>query len=68
MTSHVAARVTAEVTAQVAAAFQRYKTTEAGLAMATGHASGRAPVSGSLAPDSGRKGGPSRTEKGKGRQ
>ena len=47
---------------------QKYRTTAAGLAMATGHASGRPPVSGSLAPDSGRKGGPSRTSKGKGRQ
>jgi hypothetical protein len=47
---------------------QRYRTTEEGLATATGHASRQPPVSGSLAPDSGRMGGPSRTKKGKGRQ
>ncbi|HEX7407396.1 MAG TPA: hypothetical protein VF515_07060 [Candidatus Binatia bacterium] len=47
---------------------QRYKTTEAGLAMATAHASGRPPVSGPLSPDSGRDGGPSRKKKGKVRQ
>jgi hypothetical protein len=33
MTPHVAAQVTVEVSAQVVAAFQRYRTTEAGLAM-----------------------------------
>jgi hypothetical protein len=47
---------------------QRYKTTEAGLAMATAHASGRPPVSGPLSPDSGRDGGPSRKKKGTVRQ
>ena len=47
---------------------QRYRTTEAGLAMATGHASGRPPVSGPLAPNSGRKGGQSRTKRRKGLQ
>ena len=39
---------------------QRYRTTEAGLAMANAHAIGRPPVSGPLSPDSGRKGGPFR--------
>jgi len=47
---------------------QRYRTTEAGLAMAAAHASGRPPVSGPLPPDSGREGDSNRRKKGKGRQ
>ncbi len=47
---------------------QRYRTTEAGLAMATAHASGRPPDSGPLAPDTGRKGGPYGTKKDRVRQ
>ena len=47
---------------------QKYRTTEAGLAMANTHATGRPPVSGPLSPDSGREGGPSGPKKGKVRQ
>ena len=47
---------------------QRYRTTEAGLAMATDHAPGRPPVFGPLPLDSSRKGGPNRTRKSRGQR
>ena len=47
---------------------QKYRTTEAGLALAAAHAFGRPPVSAPLPPDSGRKRGPFRRKKGKGRR